>query len=297
VPQRRVVDMSSSRTSAPSRAPHASVEPPSSASQRRRLIEAGSFVATWVATGYLLPVSSNAYLLLGIPLTICFQLLVRRRPLRELFAANTPRFALDPRGIAIAVALALAPGYHAVHALAGNDWPTTGWYLAATAGAACAAFALRATSLPSVLRTAALPVAVGAGGMALVYGLFHIVRGALLPAGHAFTTLATYTALYFPATFLMEEVAFRGALDAHVHHEGAAHGWWSAVYVSTLWGIWHLPVSHALPFPLQLTELVVVHIVLGVPLSIAWRRSRNLAGPALAHAVNDAVRNAAMLGL
>lgn len=40
-----------------------------------------------------------------------------------------------------------------------------------------------------------------------------------------------------------------------------------------------------------------MHIVLGVPLSTAWRRSRNLAGPAFAHAVNDAVRNALMLGM
>ena len=48
---------------------------------------------------------------------------------------------------------------------------------------------------------------------------------------------------------------------------------------------------------MQLAELVGVHIVLGVPLSFAWRRTRNLVGPALAHAVNDAVRNAFMLGL
>lgn len=67
--------------------------------------------------------------------------------------------------------------------------------------------------------------------------------------------------------------------------------------VSALWGLWHLPVSHGLPLPLQVVELVGVHVVLGVPLSLAWRRSRNLAGPALAHAVNDAVRNAFMLGL
>jgi membrane protease YdiL (CAAX protease family) len=258
----------------------------------------GAFVAVWVAAGYLLPMSSNGYMLLGIPLTICFQLVVRRRPLRELFAADSPRFGLDRRGIVIAVTLALVPGYHAVRALVGDDWATTGWYLAATAGAACAAFALRAASARSVLRAAALPVAVGAGGMVLVYGTLHIVTRAPLPAGAAVTALATYTALYFPATFLMEEVAFRGALDAHVQHAGENRGWWlSAVYVSTLWGVWHLPVSHALPFPLQLTELVVVHIVLGVPLSIAWRRSRNLAAPALAHAVNDAVRNAVMLGL
>jgi membrane protease YdiL (CAAX protease family) len=42
---------------------------------------------------------------------------------------------------------------------------------------------------------------------------------------------------------------------------------------------------------------VVWHCLVGVPLSFAWRRSGNLAGPALAHAGLDAVRNALMLGL
>jgi hypothetical protein len=49
-------------------------------SRRRRSLEAVAFVAVWVVAGYLLPISANAYLLLGIPLTIGFQVLVRRRP-------------------------------------------------------------------------------------------------------------------------------------------------------------------------------------------------------------------------
>jgi membrane protease YdiL (CAAX protease family) len=109
--------------------------------------------------------------------------------------------------------------------------------------------------------------------------------------------LFLYTALYFAATFLLEEVSFRGALDAHLHTPGEDGGLGSAVLVSALWGLWHLPVSQGLPFPIQAVELVVVHVVLGVPLSIAWRRTRNLAGPGLAHAVNDAVRNGFMSGL
>ena len=133
--------------------------------------------------------------------------------------------------------------------------------------------------------------------MALVYGTMHIATGASLSVAAALAAVAKYTALYFPATFLSEEVAFRGALDSHVHHDGERGDWRSAVLVSALWGLWHLPVSHSLPLPLQVVELVGVHVVLGVPLSLAWRRSRNLAGPALAHAVNDAVRNAFMLGL
>lgn len=125
----------------------------------------------------------------------------------------------------------------------------------------------------------------------------HLVTGTPLPAVAALVAVVKYTALYFPATFLLEEVAFRGALDAHLHHDGDSRGWQNAILVSALWGLWHLPVSSGLPLPLRVSQLVAVHVALGVPLSFAWRRGRNLAGPALAHAVNDAVRNAAMLGL
>jgi membrane protease YdiL (CAAX protease family) len=283
-------------TTGPRTAP-APANPSIGRSRRRRSVEAATFVAVWITAGYLLPLTSNGYLLLGIPLTLAFQVFVRRRPLRELFAAGTSRFTVDRRGAALAVALATVPGWYAARSLTGEDWVTTGWYLAATAGAVCAAFAIRARSVSSALRSAALPIAIGAGGMTLVYGTLHVVTGTPLPVGAALEALPTYVALYFPATFLLEEVTFRGALDAHVHHDGETRGWQSAVFISTLWGLWHLPVSHALPLPLQVTELVVVHVVLGVPLSMAWRRSRNLAAPAFAHAVNDAVRNALMLGL
>jgi len=280
-----------------SNSPTAPAAPLPGGTRRRRYVEAGVFVAVWVTAGYLLPLSSNGYLLLGIPLTFAFQLFVRRRPLRELFAVNTTRFTLDRRGVMLAAALAIVPGWFAVRALTQGDWVTAGWYVAATAGAVPAAFAIRAGSVRSALRSATLPVAVGAGGMTLVYGLLHVLSGSPLPVEAAVLALPKYVLLYFPATFLLEEVSFRGALDAHVHHDGETRGWQSAIYISVLWGLWHLPVSHALPFPLQLSELVVVHVLLGVPLSIAWRRTHNLAAPALAHAVNDAVRNAVMLGL
>jgi membrane protease YdiL (CAAX protease family) len=265
-------------------------------SRRRRILDAVTFVGVWVAAGYLLPLDSNGYLLLGIPLTVGFQVLVRRRPLRELFASGASRFSWGAKGLVLAAALAVVPGYYAARALTGGDAALIGWYLAAVVGALLAAFALRAGSVRGALRSAALPIAVGSGGMATVYGILHVVSGTPVSADAAMVIIG-YTALYFPATFLLEEVTFRGALDSHVHHDGETRGWQSAVLVSALWGVWHLPVAHALPFPVQLAELVGVHIVLGVPLSFAWRRTRNLVGPALAHAVNDAVRNAFMLGL
>jgi membrane protease YdiL (CAAX protease family) len=267
------------------------------ATRRRRIIEVVAFVALWVAAGYALPISSNGYLLLGIPLTIAFQLLVRRRPLRELFAFGTTRSVLDGPGRVLAAVLAVVPGVFAVRAVSAGDWVNVGWYLAATSGAVCAAFALRNDSVRSALRSAALPMAVGSTGMAAVYSGLHFATGTPISASVVVTALVQYSLLYFPATFLLEEVSFRGALDAHVHHDGERHGLMSAVLISILWGLWHLPVSKGLPLPLQMGELVVVHLLLGVPLSLAWRRTRNLSGPALAHAVNDAVRNAFMVGL
>ncbi len=284
-------------TSTPAPSPAPAGPPPSGPSQRRRVVEATVFVGVWMAAGHLLSLSSNAYLLLGIPLTVAFQTLVRRRPVRELFAAGTSRFGLDRRGAAVAVFLAVVPLTYAVRAFAGDDRASSGRYVAATIGAVCAAFALSTGSLRTALRAAVPPIAVGAAGMAVVYGVLHAVQGTPLPAGPAAVALLTSVALYFPATFVVEEVAFRGAFDAHVHHDGETRGWQPAVLVSALWGVWHLPVTHALPFPLQLAELVVVHIALGVPLSLAWRRTRNLAAPAFAHPVNDAVRNAVTVGL
>jgi membrane protease YdiL (CAAX protease family) len=249
-----------------------------------------------MTAGFALHLPANGYLLLGIPLTAAFQVLVRRRPLRELFVAGTARFALTRKGGVMAAVLAATPGYYATEAVWDGDWLTSGWYLAAAVGAVAAGFALRAQTLATTLRDAAIPIAFGAGGFATVYGVLHLATGTPLPAVAALVAVVKYTALYFPATFLMEEVAFRGAIDAHVH-QGEGRGWASAVFVSALWGLWHLPVSSGFPLPLMVAELVVVHIALGVWLSFAWRRTSNLAAPSLAHAVNDAVRNATMLGL
>ena len=102
-------------------------------------------------------------------------------------------------------------------------------------------------------------------------------------------------ALYFPVCFVLEEVTFRGVLDTHVAQRDPGR-WRSALFVSALWGAWHLPIVHvahvAAPRLVALPALLVVHVTIGVPLSFAWRRSGNLAVPALAHAAIDAVRNA-----
>lgn len=268
-----------------------------SPSRTRRILDVTAFVAIWMAAGHLLAVGSNGYLLLGIPLTIVFQRGVRHRPLRELYRRNATEAGLDQAGIALSAGLAVFPAWCAVRAADTGNWTTVAWYLAAVAGAIGSAYSLRAASLRNTLRTALAPTAVGSGVFIVAYGLVHIATTTPVPIPAGLGALAKYSALYYPASFVLEEVTFRGAIDAHAHHDGEQRRWWSAVFVSALWGLWHLPVSTGLPLPALLPELLVVHILLGVPLSMAWRRSGNLAGPALAHAVNDAVRNALMIGL
>jgi membrane protease YdiL (CAAX protease family) len=260
-----------------------------------------AFVAVWVCLGYAVPVSAEAYLLMGIPLTIAFQVLVRRRPLRELWVrhGDLDRFqgsGPSRRDLALTSLLAVAPLCWGLQVARGGGPSVIGWYVAAVAGAAAAAYALRSTTLRAVLRSAALPTLVGVVGNVLVVGGVRLATGSSIEPLAMLGSVLKWLAIYFPATFVIEEVAFRGALDAHVHQHGENREYRSALLVSALWGLWHLPVSEGMPFLLLVLSLVAWHCLVGVPLSFAWRRSGNLAGPAFAHSAIDAVRNG-LIGL
>jgi hypothetical protein len=56
----------------------------------RRWVEAFAFVGVWIAAGEALDMSTNAYLLFGIPLTAGFQLFVRKRPIEDLWVRGGP---------------------------------------------------------------------------------------------------------------------------------------------------------------------------------------------------------------
>jgi membrane protease YdiL (CAAX protease family) len=182
-----------------------------------------------------------------------------------------------------------------VRAVLAGAWVEAGWYLAAMVGAVAAGYALRRTTPGRVLRAAALPAGIAVLLMVLVGVLQMVVLGRTPAPPAALGTGLLSLALYFPAGFLIEEVTFRGALDAHLHRPDEGRGWWTALLGSALWGLWHLP---ALPPPasagaaaVAVVQLLVVHSVIGVPIAFAWRKTGNLAAPALAHALADAVRN------
>jgi hypothetical protein len=258
----------------------------------RRLVEATLFEGVWLALGLLLQLDGARYQLVGAPLAVAFQLLVRRRPVREQLVRDGPAFRLDARGVLIGAALlALGyPAYLAVTAGPVEGWLVGLWMAAYAVGALAAAYALRHLRADGrAWLWAALAAAIGAVWM---LADFPFGRGPL-PAAAMLAAGLGEAALLFGAGFVVEEVAFRGLVDPHVDRPGEPRGWLSALFVAALWGLWHVPVGLALaPLAVLVPVVVVQHCALGVPLSFAWRRSGNLVLPVAAHAVIDAVRDA-----
>jgi membrane protease YdiL (CAAX protease family) len=159
-------------------------------------------------------------------------------------------------------------------------------------GAIPCAFALRhqrLAKLVAALPTFGLAVIVGCVAMCMAYG--RTVGFALnkLPGLFADTFCLTLVG------FVVEEVVFRGAIDSHVSaaEDTPVQKWLSAIFVSLLWGLWHLPLpflypSHELRY---LALVMLLNVLLGVPISFCWRKSGTLLLPSIAHALGDSIRN------
>jgi len=104
----------------------------------------------------------------------------------------------------------------------------------------------------------------------LVLFAFIAHRGdALAPTSRIQTGVGSFLP-YFPAVFIIEEVSFRGLLDAHLHRPEEPRGIVSAISASALWGLWHYPiVSSGARLSSIVPQLLMVHVLIGVPLSRA----------------------------
>ena len=96
------------------------------ASRARRMVEGLAFVAGWVAIGYAFDLGKTlnrqcVYLLIGIPLTVVFQLAVRKRPLRELWVRDGPRLSVRSVLAPVTVVLMIVPVYLLVRDLADTN--------------------------------------------------------------------------------------------------------------------------------------------------------------------------------
>jgi hypothetical protein len=80
-----------STTAHPSEAEHARAP---FATRARAYLVVTALVAAYVALGFVFHLDVNSYLLLGIPLTLGFQVLVARRPRSELWLRDR-QFCVD----------------------------------------------------------------------------------------------------------------------------------------------------------------------------------------------------------
>ena len=257
-----------------------------------RAVVATLVIAGYMALGFAFRLGADAYLLLGIPITIAFQLLVVRRPLRSLWLREARPMTFTRRSAVAVVVVAIAPAIVALRGVRDGNVATMGWGLAAMVGAfgaVCAVRAMDRDAVRSTIRTTLSAAAVLVGVMVAYRFLSGGFDGTL---GAAVATAGISVATYLPVVFVMEEVFFRGLLDPYLHGSTPGPDRASALFGSALWGIWHLPVASISLGVLTIPYLVVVHTVIGSFLVTSWRRTGNLAAPGIAHAVADALRNA-----
>ena len=245
-----------------------------------------------MALGLAFHLSADVYLLIGIPITVAFQVLIVRQPLRALWLRGTPPMTFTPGSMAAVVVVSIAPAAIVIRGVRDGDLVLATYGLATIVGAVGAVYAIRAMdrgAVRSTIRTTVITGAILIGMMVafrLGSGGFH---------GNLATAVATAVisvATYVPVVFVMEEVLFRGLLDTYLHGSTPGPDRASALYGSALWGLWHLPVAFINLGILTIPYLVAVHTALGFFLATSWRRTGNLAAPSIAHAVTDALRNA-----
>jgi membrane protease YdiL (CAAX protease family) len=268
--------------------------------QRWRFVIVAVIVVVYIAVGLLFALGPAAYVLLGIPITVLFQRLVARRPIRALWLRDAPPLRIARKFVILGLLLAATSVLPAIDGIArGNVWTI----LSAAAivfGVYPMVYAMRALtsrSYPVLVWTSAVA---GTIGIVVFLGLGIATSGATLldDVGARVYVFVFSLIQYLPSMFVVEEVLFRGCLDSYLHQAGDGRPGTSAIFLSALWGFWHVPLISITPglASLPLLEaaaiLVVFHVATGVPLTIGWRRSGNLAVPGIAHTLIDAVRNA-----
>jgi len=249
-------------------------------------------VGVWMALGFAFALGANAYLLVGIPITIAFQVLVVRRPLRTLWVRAAPPLTFTPRWALLVLVVAVAPAVIAAGAVRNGDLVLVCYGLAGMVGAVGAVDSLR-TMDGLAVRSTIRATLITSSILVSVMVAYRMATGGFtgnLPAAVASAVLSVAT--YLPVVFVLEEAFFRGLLDTYMHGSTPGADRATALYGSALWGVWHLPVASVDLGLLLIPYLVVVHSALGYVLVTSWRRTGNLGAPGVAHAVSDALRNA-----
>ena len=272
-------------------------------SQLRRAMEASALVALWMLIGFAFNLDGNEYLFIGVPLTVLFQLLVSKSPIRALWVRLAPTFDVRHlKGTAVGVAgtFALINAFFLVVYLATGYYEVAVYEVFSVVGCIPLAY-----SLNNVTRETVRPLlmcfgtagAIGLGTFIVAYAVnVYTSAAALVSPGDFLVNALISFAYYIPAVFLLEEVSFRGAVDSYLYRPGEGSYKTTALFTSVLWGLWHLPITYTPGMDLVgwlslIGTLVAFQGAVGYFLSVFWRRTGNLFVTSAVHAVADSVRN------
>jgi len=274
-----------------------------STSRLRRCLEATALVAVVIGIGLAFDMAIFAYVAMSFPAAVGFQLWVRRRPLQEMWVRRGPALSRSTLIPWLAALFAIPPLISLI--TQGESSSQVIWTLVVIAGAIPASYVVRQWG-PDTLRYVVLCLATGGLVGALLLTLNEIVeivddfaraKSDFLPVGESdLLAFAKSFVVLWPGYYVIEEVLFRGVIDSHVQHEGERRWLLSAIFVSLLWGAWHLPViletSPGASAAVVLANMFVLQGLVGPFLSHWWRRSGNLLVPAVTHDFLDSLRNA-----
>ncbi len=259
--------------------------------------------------GSIFHLTTPQYTLLSIPIMLIFQLGIQRQSLLTLWVRSGPPLRIDVQFIILWLIFSIVPIYDMLNASSRGDLWNALADGAAIIGAFGLAYALRAMQAATARQIGLCLLT--AGGIALLLSLLLLLLPHILHvhiSGQPAVTKAPSFLMILqaglgrfllgPIGFVVEEVLFRGALDTYLHLGEPGTGWWSAIFVSALWGLWHLPdaanpaqwgyIPH---FFSTMVGLLVAQIAVGVPLSLWWRKSGNLVVTDTTHAFLEALRS------
>lgn len=271
-----------------------------------RFLLAAAVVGIYVAIGVSFHLNQVEYQLLGVPIIVVFQLVIQRRPLRTLWVRSGPPLRVDRRFLLLWILFSIVPVVVLTISSLERQIGNAAFAVTSIAGAFGLAYALRAMKAVNIRQLVFCTLTVSLLGILpqllslILPHIVHLHIGGANSGGNASITSVSILQVALitflgqgPAGFIVEEVFFRGALDTYLHFGEKGVGWASAIFVSALWGVWHLPGSITgshISLP-PVLGLVIAQIIVGVPLSLWWRKSGNLVVTDTAHAALDTVRN------
>ncbi len=262
-----------------------------------RYIQITVFTFIYIGLGFLFKLGPNEYLLLGVPLGLAFQLFVRKKSIPSAWVRTDEKFILNKNALLYSALLCIYPIYRMFKIFSKDEFNLTSFLynLCIIVGAFGCGYAISKMTKKTAKETLFCWLTAGFIGSLMFVGI--AVLKAVLNSRQInfnFETFVTSILMYTPIVFVIEEVVFRGILDEHISENDQKINYWSIIYVSFLWGWWHLPATKGGTEELILASIIlpINHTIVGFFTSLYWRKSGNLIAPGFAHAFVDAIRNA-----